>query len=206
MEMLFYENIEEFVENIMNDYDSGDIKDKNFSIIAKYNEAKEIVQELIFNGCHLKSINLHDGIVDGYYNEYIITISSIDNDYEIWCEKMKHENDEYLRDFSSKAFILDNCSSKVICNCQGSKVYEVTIDEYEEHCKTVCGYECCEYCDCCYRDNEEKNEVRTTKESYTVNGKTVSKEEFDKYDSDIKKRIKEFEDEINTFKRMLFYL
>ena len=115
MEMLFYENIEEFVENIMNDYDSGDIKDKNFSIIAKYNEAKEIVQELIFNGCHLKSINLHDGIVDGYYNEYIITISSIDNDYEIWCEKMKHENDEYLRDFSSKAFILDNCSSKVIC-------------------------------------------------------------------------------------------
>ena len=155
-------------------------------------------------GCHLKSIQLHDGIVNEYYDEYITTVTSIDegDEYEIWCEPMVIE-DYYIRDFSTKTFILDNCSSKVIPNCIANTKYEVTIGERE--CMSACGYECCGCCDCRYCE-EENNEIANTKETYAVNGKVVSKEVFDEYDAAIKKRIKEFEDEMDAFKRMLFRL
>lgn len=202
MKKLYFKDIEEFVENFMYDYDCSDVEDKDFSIVAKYEEAKEIVQQLLLVGCHLKSIILHDEIVNGYCDEYIITVASIeeDDDYEIWCEPMVIEGC-YIRDFSTKTFILDNCSSRVIPNCIVDTKYEVTIGERD--CTPECGYICCERCDYCC-NSEENNEVSTTKDTYTVNGKTVSKAVFDEYDAAIKKRIKEFEEEMDAFRRRLF--
>ena len=81
------------MEDIIDDYDSINVENKAFSIIAKYKEAREVIQELIFNECCLKSIDLHDEITNGYSDEFIITLSSIDEGYEIWCEPMKRDMD-----------------------------------------------------------------------------------------------------------------
>lgn len=80
----------------------------------------------------------------------------------IWIEKFKREND-YFEDESTIIYILDNCSSKVIPYCKGETVYEVSIGDVES-------------------DDEE---------NYTINGKFVSKEEFDEYVSQFKKNDEE---------------
>ena len=75
----------------------------------------------------------------------------------IWLEKFKREDGKYLTDESTITYILDNCSSAVIPYCKGKTVYEVTVGEDE-----------CE------------------DDGYTINGKPVSKEEFDNYTSQFK--------------------
>ena len=88
----------------------------------------------------------------------------------IWLEKFKREDGKYLTDESTITYILDNCSSKVIPYCKGKIVYEVTvgIDEDDE-----CDCDECDECDGC-------------EEGFTVNGRPVSKEEFDAYVSQFK--------------------
>ena len=71
----------------------------------------------------------------------------------IWIEKFKRENG-YFEDESTIIYVLDNCSSKVIPYCKGKMVYEASVGEIDE---------------------------KSGSENYVVNGKSVSKEEFDKY-------------------------
>ena len=159
MKNLYFDDFEDFSCAVADAYDSLDGEDfENVAIIAKYEEARQIIKELACIGYDLHSIDIDDE-VDGYNAEYIITLY----DNEIFCEPMLRENG-YLTDDSPVMYILDNCSSKVIPYCKGNTVYEVTvgIDEDDE-----CG---CDECDDCL----------------TINGKPVSKEEFDKYVSQFK--------------------
>lgn len=96
---------------------------------------------------------------DGYDDEYILSM----NHDGIWLEKFKREDGKYLTDESTITYILDNCSSKVIPYYKGKNVYEVTVGDDD-----------CNDCD----DSEE--------EGFTVNGKPVTKEEFDRYVSQFK--------------------
>ena len=124
------------------------------AIIAKYEEARQIIKELLCLGYDIHSINVIDEEYGEYDAEYIISLY----DDEVWCEPMLRENG-YLTDDSPVMYILDNCSSKVIPYCKGNTVYEVTVGDYE------CG---CNECDDC-------------EEGFTINGKPATKEEFDDY-------------------------
>ena len=77
---------------------------------------------------------------------------------------------KYLTDESTITYILDNCSSKVIPYCKGKIVYEVTVGDDEDDCDSS---ECA-----CKKD--EKPTTSSTKSTYKINNKEVSKEEFDK--------------------------
>ena len=102
---------------------------------------------------------------ENYHDEYLI---SLNND-GIWCEPMKLDG-KYLTDESTITYILDNCSSKVIPYCKGKTVYEVTVGD------DVCD---CDECECaCKKD--EKTAATSSKSTYKINNKEVSKEEFDK--------------------------
>ena len=98
---------------------------------------------------------------ENYDAEYVISLY----DNSVWCEPILRE-DGYIEEEAPVIYVLDNCSSKVIPHCKGKNVYEVSvgIDEDDE-------------CSCaCKKDDKPA----TTKSTYKINNKEVSKEEFDK--------------------------
>ena len=165
MERLEFNDYEEFACEVSDTFD--DIrKNDNFddiAIIAHYDEAKQIIREILCLGYDLNSIELKDPEL-GYDDvPYIISVCGIDSEHEIWCEPMIRDNDEYIDDESSIIYVLDNCSSEVLKHLDSECVFEVGIGEDE------CS---CDECDCNECDK-----------GFTVNGRPVSKEEFDNYTS-----------------------
>lgn len=152
MKTISFNNFKDFAHKIKDKYHFLADDDKAIAVIAKYEEARQIIKELLCIGCHIHSIiSLEDPEFTGYVDEYIITMTNIDEEYEIWCEPMKREND-YITDDSPITYILANCSSKVIPYCEGKNVYEVSISD----------------------NSDEEHD-------YVVNGNKVDKETFDDY-------------------------
>ena len=164
MKNLYFDDFEDLACDIADKFDM--VKDDfgDITIIAKYEEAKEIISELSCIGYSLESIRMSRPECKNYHEEYLI---SLNND-GIWCEEMKSDG-KYLTDESTITYILDNCSSKVIPYCKGKIVYEVTIGDDEDDCDSS---ECA-----CKKDEKP---TTTSKESYFINGKSVDKSEFDK--------------------------
>ena len=161
MKNLYFDDFEDFSCVIADKFD--ELYKENFediAVIAKPDEAKEIFKELVCMGYDICNITYERIDWDGYDDEYILSM----NHNGIWLEKFKREDGKYLTDESTITYILDNCSSKVIPYCKGKIVYEVTVGKDE------CGCNDCDECDDC-------------EEGFTVNGRPVSKEEFDSYTS-----------------------
>ena len=133
LKQLHFDNFEELACDIFEQFENINEEYKCVSVIAKYNEAKEIIKELLHIGCKIVSVALHTYMYEYYDNEYIISISNVDVKKGIWCEKFKREKG-YFHDESDISYILDNCSSKVIRYCQSDLKYEVSIenDDYED--------------------------------------------------------------------------
>ena len=220
MENLYFNDFEDFSCVIADTYDALDYDEEDVAIIAKYEEARQIIKELLCLGYDLHSIDIDDEF-DGYNAEYIITLY----DNEIFCEPMLREKG-YITDDSPVIYVLDNCSSKVIPYCKGKNVFEVTVgeddcdcDECEEY--TVNGEPATkeEFDNYVSQFKKDEKQVATTNEksTYKVNGREVSKEEFDKkYEefeemyldniSDMLLNYCEFMDSVNDWRsRMLLW-
>lgn len=168
MERLKFEDYEDFACEIADKFDSleGDFDD--ISIIAKYDEAKEIIRELLCLGYDVASLDIHDELWENFYDEYIVSVSYKDEIPFVWCEKFKRETG-YINDNPTVAYVMDNCSSAVFKHINSEEVYEVCVgeDEADEE-------------DDDYSDEDDGEEYET-KSSYTINGKSVDKETFDEY-------------------------
>ena len=161
MKNLYFEDFEDLACDIADTYDALDGEDfEDVAIIAKYEEARQIIKELLCLGYDIHSLEIHDYLWENYDAEFIISLY----DNKLWCEPMLRKNG-YIKEEAPVIYVLDNCSSKVIPYCKGKNVYEVTVGDDE------CG---CDECDEC----EE--------EGFTINGKPATKEEFDKYVSQFK--------------------
>ena len=199
MKNLYFDDFEDLACDIADKFDM--VKDDfgDIAIIAKYEEAKEIISELSCIGYSLESIRMSRPEWENYHDEYLI---SLNND-GIWCEEMKSDG-KYLPDESTITYILDNCSSKVIPYCKGKIVYEVTVSiEDEDECD-------CSECTC----KKDERPTTASKESYFINGKSVDKSEFDKKYEEFEEKYMdnirgmllnycEFMDEMNEWKRLL---
>lgn len=146
----------------------------NVVVVAKYYEAKTLIENLISErGYEIGNItDLSDVVANGYSDEYIVTLFV----NEINCEPAK-VNNRYKDIYADDIYILENCNSKVMSNIHGEEnVFEVYIDEndceddydYDEDCENFC----------CFEDNG----------IYEINGKRVSKKELSKY---LEKNIEE---------------
>ena len=183
MKNLYFDDFEDLACDIADNFDM--VKDDfgDIAIIAKYEEAKEIISELSCIGYSLESIRMSRPEWENCHDEYLI---SLNND-GIWCEEMKSDG-KYLTDESTITYIFDNCSSKVIPYCKGKTVYEVSVGD--EACE-------CDDCEECLTINgkpttkeefdryvsqfrHDEKPTTTSKESYFINGKSVDKSEFDK--------------------------
>ena len=170
MERLEFNDYEEFACEVSDTFD--DIrKNDNFddiAIIANYDEAKQIIREILCLGYNINSIELNNPEL-GYDDvPYIISVCGIDFEQEVWCEPMIRDNGKYINDESSIIYVLDNCSSEVLKHLDSECIFEVGI-----------GDECrCDECECARKKDEKP--ATTSKESYFINGKSVDKSEFNK--------------------------
>ena len=170
MERLEFNDYEEFACEVADTFDdickNDDFDD--IAIIAHYDEAKQIIREILCLGYDLNSIELKDPEL-GYDDvPYIISVCGIDSDHEVWCEPMIRDNGKYIDDESSVVYVLDNCSSEVLKHLDSECIFEVGIGDDECNCK-------CSECAC-----KKDEKPTTTKSVYKINNKEVSKEEFDK--------------------------
>lgn len=187
MKNLYFDDFEDLACDIADTYDALDYDDEeDVAIIAKYEEARRIIKELLCLGYDLHSVEVHDDLWENYDAEYVISLY----ENEVWCEPMLRENG-YIEEDAPVIYVLDNCSSKVIPYCKGKNVFEVSIGDDE------CGCNECDDCEECLTINgkhatkeefdayvsqfkHDEKPTTTSKESYFINGKSVDKSEFDK--------------------------
>ena len=168
MKNLYFDDFEDLACDIADKFDKLDYDDEeDVAIIAKYEEARQIIKELLCLGYDLHSVEIHDDLWENYGAEYVISLY----DNSIWCEPMLRENG-YIEEYAPVIYVLDNCSSKVIPYCKGKNVYEVTVGIEDE-----CG---CDECECACKKDEKPTNTSSAKSTYKINNKEVSKEEFDK--------------------------
>ena len=185
MRNLYFDDFEDLACDIADTYDSLDGEDfEDVAIIAKYEEARQIIKELLCLGYDIHSVEIHDELWESYDSEYIISLY----DNSVWCEPMLRENG-YIEEDAPVIYVLDNCSSKVIPYCKGKNVFEVSVgdgecDDCEEgftiNGKPVSKEEFDNYMSQFKHDEKLATTTSTTKSTYKINNKEVSKEEFDK--------------------------
>lgn len=181
----FCESIDELYEKII------DIDEKNsVGIIAKYDQTVEIVQLLICSGYSIQTVQLVNPDWNSYTDEYYISI----NDYCIFVEPMK-TNNKYVSIEDTIVYVSGNCSSAVLSHIDSDYVMEISIDEeYDE--QNECDREC-ECGSCCKFEkyspskiSDKKKDVLVDKsETYFINGKECSKDEYETLRNEIMKNF-----------------
>ena len=144
MERLEFNDYEDFACEVSDTFDDIRKNDDfdDIAIIAHYDEAKQIIREILCLGYDLNSIELKDPEL-GYDDvPYVISVCGIDSEHEVWCEPMVRDNGKYIDDESSIIYVLDNCSSEVLKHLDSECIFEVGIgddacscDERECACK-----------------------------------------------------------------------
>lgn len=197
MEKLHFDDFGDFVIEVSENYDAikDKIEDNDITIIAKYAEATEIIENLIQYGYKIEEIHIDIPEYGGYEDEYIISLCNV-NGYDIWCEPMKRENG-YLDNDSAVIYVMDNCSSTALKHLDSEAIFEVSVGEEDED-----DYEC--MCECVHCVNRPETSV-----SYYVNGKKTSEEEYDKAldrvcDSfdEARQKYNEFADIMNEYRHL----
>ena len=192
---LNFEYIEEFVDYLVEKVEDND--ELFATVVCKFNEAKEIIKYLMmFEDIDFENIYLESPDEKGYTDEFCMEFWYNDGIVNFSCDPL-NVNGKYENPCGDETYLFDDCSSKIIPLCEGSKLYFVSIED-ECDCDNECDCEC--PCDC----HKEDKELSTTEKShYSINGKSVSKEEFDKKYSEIQskyeKNIKHMLDDYHSF-------
>lgn len=134
---LHFEYYEDFACVMSDIYDrvKSDDEYNSVDVVAKYEDAKEIIRELIEMGYGIAFI---DGFGnpewDGYDDAFVISLL----DDEIWCEPVKRK-DGYIFVEADVVYIFDDCNSKIIPKIEADEVYEVEVgneyDDYDGDCE-----------------------------------------------------------------------
>ncbi|WP_099467762.1 hypothetical protein [Konateibacter massiliensis] len=159
MKTLYFENVEELCCDIADKFESLNKENySDLSIIAKYEEAREIIKGLICFGYDIASIDIHREEFEDYWDEYVISL----NFDGIWCEKFKRNNN-YVVEASTITYISNECNSKIIPYVKSDIVYAFEIGEEVDE-----DYECgCEKCNCNTLSNTLNNKLSDGLDNFT---------------------------------------
>ena len=146
----------------------GDMNDDYpvISVYGKYDVIKDILEDLIVSGVSIANeIELQDYDVAHYDKEFVLYLTTDG----VNVEKTWHE-DVYYYGSADISFIHEDCNSKLIKYIDSKTIYEFGYNEDNKDC---------DECECaCQKD--EKPATTSTKSTYKINNKEVTKEEFDK--------------------------
>ena len=185
----------EYIEDVYTDIIDNDV-DSDVTVIGHFNDIRMIASELCMYGYTLHSVS---GLVDTEKDEFVLAILH----QEIWIEPAKFQN-KYKRIESDIVYVLSDCNSSLLKRIDPkSDTYEVHITQNDE---------CDDDCENCSSHNLE--EVDKVDKSYLINGKSVSKEEYEdqmaKLDSIYRSHMKsvindlvEFYDEMEQWRKLL---
>ena len=167
---LHFEDYEDFACVVSNTYDriKSDDKYNSIDVVAKYEDAKEIIRELIGIGYGIAFIDKFGNPEwDGYDDALVISLL----DDEIWCEPVKRDNG-YIFIEADVVYIFDDCNSKIIPKIEADEVYEVGIGNEYDDCDGDC--ENCPAHDETYLHTSEDEDGNT-------HGFTASRSDGDSY-------------------------
>lgn len=103
-----------------------------------FDEAKELVKELLkYDENHICGIEIAEPLYDGYYLEYLISLSS---DGDIWVEKSYSENvvekedgkGAYLKFDASKVFVDEYANYKILKCANPNSWYQISFSERDD--------------------------------------------------------------------------
>ena len=180
MERIEFEDIYDLAE-IMDSYVTSNVSEHEYPIISAYVDyklAKSLVEILISMGNSIGAIlELEDYEMSHYDKEYCIYLT----EDGITCEKTFNDG-SYYNGGGDISYVHEDCNSKLLSHIDSKAIYEFGIDE-EYGCDCECEG-CCDDCE----------------EGFTVNGRPVSKEEFDAYVSQFKHDEKPVTTSKSTYK------
>lgn len=182
MERLEYKSVHGFCEsviatnNAINDDDEG--KWNDIGIVAKYGEAKKIIESLIRGGLEAGMIQFYDAEYNKYNDEFIIEICG----NNISVQPMKYK-DNYLRIEDDVVYLLDNCSSAVVKYIDSEIITEVGIVNKKEDVVAKNPKD----------DKDSKAKVKKSSR-YLINGKEVDKGVYKEAVKEIEKHFSDWDD------------
>lgn len=215
-DFLNFEYIDDFVDELLDRIYADE--DLCVSVVARFSDMKEIIKTVmqVADNVNFEKIDITDPIGSGYKDEYVMDIFM--GDGGVFFDIESARRGDHIIDISNdENYIFEDCSEKIVDKCDKfSDTYVVHIgveDEFEDEILDEADEKECEKCTCpeCKSKRDLSNADKT---EYRVNGKSVSKTEYDKaykdfheeYESkykDILKRHCEFMDEVNNlFARM----
>ena len=199
---LYFECAEEFADYIVEKIEQDE--ELFVTVVGKFETIKPLLIGLM--ACEyvdFEDIEIESEGVNGYADEFVLSLWMDDGVVELGCEKLKKDG-EYICPCGDETYLFEDCSSKIIPLCDGSDLYFVS---FEDECG--CDEECGECCNCgCRCDNTG---IANEESSYKINGKPVSKEEFDekykeiqsKYEKNIKRMLADYADFMEDTNNML---
>ena len=162
---IHFDYIDELCEEILDRLNEDD--ETSVSVIGTYDGIRAFIKEFMeYDEVEFDSLVIKDPEYNDYYDEYVVDIWNNDGKILFGCEPAKRDG-RYLNCEGNVLYLLDDVKQSVLNTCEYDEMYFVIIGEDE------CDCEC--PCDC----HKEGKELSTTS-SYTINGKPVSKQEFDK--------------------------
>lgn len=172
-----YEDIYEFCEDVDSEFekylDKAIEKDGtvDIPILAKYKNAREIINILVDFGYEIANVSIHDSIMNGYADEYIVSLCYGLNHSdvpEIWCQPAKDDKGYYLNQ-GDAIYILDECNSKVISQIESDRTYIVELeDEIEDEYDDFVDDLECGNCEECYMYNDSDDEENEKDDEYVT--------------------------------------
>lgn len=158
VDILTFDEIEDIVDIFI---DKVYHTDKTVALITNKELVEYAMDELLNDDCiTVKRVDLE---LEDEYTEYMI---SVDDDGYMVVQPVEYYDDKYFK-ATEYAFVdMDGCISQVTIDALLDRNVPVVLFGYDDEC----GCDDCDYCE----------------EGFTVNGRPVSKEEFDKYVSQFK--------------------
>ena len=151
-----FEYIEEFVDYLVEKVEDND--ELFATVVCKFNEARDIIKYLmVFYDIDFENIYLESPDEKGYTDEFCIELWYNDGVVNFSCDPLK-VNGKYENPCGDETYLFDNCSSKIIPLCEGSKLYFVSIED-ECDCDEDCEYPC----DCHKEDKDNENDAFSIK-------------------------------------------
>ena len=191
---IHFDYIDELREEILDRLNEDD--EAFISVIGKYDDIRTFIKEFMsYDEVEFESLVINGPECNNHYDEYIVDIWNNDGEILFGCEPAKRDG-RYINFEGDILYLLDNVKQAVLNTCEYDEIYFVIIGEsdYDKECDENCP------CDC---RNEDKELSTTEKSHYSINGKSVSKEQFDKKYSEIQskyeKNMKRMLDDYHSF-------